>query len=75
VDAAAVEPSVVISFFAKTYDLRPKLAILIAIPAASLAAKQINEGYGITIVEDADGSGAVQKVRALLGAPAEAKTQ
>ncbi len=66
VDAAAVEASAVISFFAKTYDLKPKLAILITIPSASEAAKQINTGYGITIVEDADGSQAVKKVRALL---------
>ena len=73
VDATAVEPSAVISFFAKTYDLRPKLAVLITIPCASEAAKQINGGYGITIVEDADGAGAVQKVRALLEPPAPAK--
>ncbi len=66
VDAVAVEPSAVISFFAKTYDLRPRLSVLIAIPSASEAAKQINSGYGITLVEDADGSGAVQKVKALL---------
>jgi len=69
VDAVAVEPSAVISFFAKTYDLRPKLAVLISIPAASNAARQINEGYGITLVEDADGSGAVEKVKALLVNP------
>jgi Thaumarchaeal output domain 1 len=71
VDAVSVEPSAVISFFAKTYDLRPKLAVLIAIPSATPAAKQINEGYGITLVEDLDGSGAVQKVKALL-APSQA---
>ena len=74
VDAVAVEPSAVISFFAKTYDLRPKLAVLITIPSASEAAKQINAGYGITIVEDADGSGAVQKVKALLESLGKAKT-
>ncbi len=73
VDAVAVEPSAVISFFAKTYDLRPKLSILIAIPTASLAAKQINEGYGITLVEDGDGAGAVQKVKALLEASSQPK--
>ncbi|MDA4115543.1 MAG: hypothetical protein OK442_03175 [Thaumarchaeota archaeon] len=75
VDAAAVEPSAVISFFAKTYDLRPKLAILITIPSASEAAKQINEGYGITLVEDSDGASAVQKVKALLDSAGKAKTQ
>jgi predicted RNA-binding Zn-ribbon protein involved in translation (DUF1610 family) len=75
VDAVAVEPSAVISFFAKTYDLRPKLAILITIPCASDAAKQINTGYGITIVEDLDGAGAVQKVKALLEPSGKAKTQ
>ncbi|MDG6978138.1 MAG: hypothetical protein JRN58_03560 [Nitrososphaerota archaeon] len=69
VDEAAVEPSAVISFFAKTYDLRPKLSVLVAIPSASQAAKQINEGYGITLVEDQDGSGAVQKVKALVEKP------
>lgn len=69
VDAVAVDPSAVISFFAKTYDLRPKLSILVTIPSASEAAKQINAGYGITLVEDADGSGAVEKVRALLESP------
>jgi hypothetical protein len=74
VDAAAVEPSAVISFFAKTYDLKPKLSLLIAIPGASPAAKQINEGYGITLVEDPDGSGAVEKVRALLDSPSRPKT-
>jgi len=66
VDAIAVEPSAVISFFAKTYDLKPKLAILITIPSASEAARQINAGYGITLVEDADGGTAVRKVKALL---------
>ena len=75
VDAAAVEPSAVISFFAKSYDLHPKLAILVTIPSASEAAKQINEGYGITLVEDADGSGAVEKVRALLEPPGKAKAK
>jgi Thaumarchaeal output domain 1 len=71
VDIVPVEPSAVISFFAKTYDLKPKLSILIAIPSASQSAKQINEGYGITIVEDADGSGAVQKVGVLLESPSQ----
>ena len=33
-------PSAVISFFAKTYDLKPRLALLITIPSASEAAKQ-----------------------------------
>ena len=75
VDAAAVEPSAVISFFAKTYDLKPKLAILIAIPSASEAAKQINTGYGITLVEDADGAAAVQKVKSLLEAQAAPQTK
>jgi predicted RNA-binding Zn-ribbon protein involved in translation (DUF1610 family) len=75
VDAIAVEPSAVISFFAKTYDLKPRLAVLITIPSASEAAKQINAGYGITLVEDADGSGAVQKVKALLENPDEAKAK
>jgi hypothetical protein len=73
VDAVAVEPSAVISFFAKTYDLRPKLAVLITIPSASEAAKQINAGYGITLVEDLDGSQAVQKVKALLEYSSKAK--
>ena len=75
VDAVAVDPSAVISFFAKTYDLRPKLAVLITIPSASDAAKQINTGYGITLVEDQDGSGAVQKVKALLETAEKARTE
>lgn len=75
VDAAAVEPSAVISFFAKTYDLKPTLAILITIPSASEAAKQINAGYGITLVEDADGSGAVRKVKFLLDSAGPVKAQ
>jgi hypothetical protein len=75
VDSTAVEPTAVISFFAKTYDLRPKLAVLVAIPMASDSAKQINDGYGITIVEDTDGSGAVQKVKSLLSAPDPAARQ
>jgi len=75
VDAVAVDPSAVISFFAKTYDLRPKLAVLITIPSASEAAKQINTGYGITLVEDTDGSGAVQKVKALLESAEKARTE
>ena len=66
VDTKPVEPTAVISFFAKTYDIKPKMAILVAIPSASDAAKQINAGYDITLVEDADGSWAVQKVRDLL---------
>lgn len=75
VDAVSVDPRAVISFFAKTYDLRPKLAVLITIPSASVAAKQINAGYGITLVEDTDGSQAVQKVRALLESSGKGKTQ
>ncbi len=73
VDAVAVDASAVISFFAKTYDLRPRLSVLITIPSASEAAKQINAGYGITLVEDTDGSGAVQKVKALLEPPVKGK--
>jgi TackOD1 domain-containing protein len=75
VDAAAVEPSAVISFFAKTFDLKPTLAILITIPSASEAAKQINAGYGITLVEDRDGSTAVQKVKALLDSTSVVRAQ
>ena len=75
VDSVAVDPSAVISFFAKTYDLKPKLSVLVAIPAASEAARQINAGYGITIVEDPDGAGVVKKVMALLEAPTPARTQ
>jgi hypothetical protein len=74
VDAVAVEPSAVISFFAKTYDLRPRLSILIAIPSASEAAKSINSGYGITLVEDKDGTEAVKKVKALLESPPQTAT-
>jgi len=66
VDSKQVESSAVMSLFAKSYDLKPKLSILIAIPSASGAAKQINSGYGITLVEDSDGGGAVQKVKELL---------
>jgi len=73
VDTKPIEPTAVISFFAKTYDIRPKLAVLITIPASSEAAKQINAGYDIAIVEDKDGAGAVQKVKDLvvekLGSP------
>jgi predicted RNA-binding Zn-ribbon protein involved in translation (DUF1610 family) len=75
VDVSAVEPSAVISYFAKTYDLKPKLAVLVTIPSASEAAKQINAGYGITLVEDTDGSGAVQKVKALLESSGRARTK
>jgi hypothetical protein len=75
VDAIAVEPSAVISFFAKTYDLKPKFAILITIPCASEAARQINAGYGITLLEDADGTAAVRKVEALLESSSRVVTQ
>ncbi len=66
VDTKPVELSAVMGFFAKTYDIKPKLSILIVIPSASEAAKQIYSGYGITLVEDSDGGGAVQKVKELL---------
>ncbi len=66
VDAKPVEQGAIMSFFAKTYDLKPKLSILITIPSASQAAKQISPGYGISLVEDSDGGGAVQKVKELL---------
>jgi len=66
VDSKQVEPSAVMTLFAKSYDLKPKLSILISIPFASGAAKQINSGYGITLVEDSDGGGAVQKLKELL---------
>ncbi len=65
-DAKPVEQGAIMSFFVKTYDLKPKLSVLIAIPSASKAAKQVNSGYGISLVEDSDGSGAVQKVKELL---------
>ena len=63
VDSKPVEPTAVISFFAKVYDIKPKLSVLITIPSASPAARQLNEGYGILLVEDADGAGAVEKVK------------
>lgn len=66
VDSKPVEASAVMSFFSKRFDIKPKFAILITIPSASEGAKQINTGYDIALVEDLDGSGAVQKVRALL---------
>jgi hypothetical protein len=66
VDTKPIEPTALISFFAKTYDIKPKLAILVTIPSASVSARQINSGYDIVLVEDPDGSGAVQKLREML---------
>ena len=70
VDTKPIEPSAVISFFAKTFDLKPSRAVLVTIPAASEEAKRLEVGYGVDVVEDFDGSGVVNKVKALL----EAKT-
>jgi hypothetical protein len=66
VDTKPVEASAVISFFAKTFDIKPGRAILVAIPAASEEAKMLRAGYGVAVVEDFDGTGVVKKVRALL---------
>jgi hypothetical protein len=69
VDVKPVEPSAVISFFAKTFDIKPSRAILVTIPAASEEAKRLETGYGVAVVEDFDGSGAVNKVKALFEKP------
>jgi hypothetical protein len=66
VDTGPVDALAVTAFFAKVYDIRPKYSVLITIPSASEAAKLINKGYGILLLEDADGAGAVQKVKGLL---------
>lgn len=68
VDTKPVEPSAVIAFFAKTFDIKPSRAILVTIPAASEEAKRLETGYGVAVVEDYDGSGVVNKVAALLEA-------
>jgi hypothetical protein len=68
VDTKPVEPSAVISFFAKTFDIKPNRAILVTIPAASEEAKKLEAGYGVAVVEDYDGSGVVRKVKELLEA-------
>ena len=70
VDTKPIEPSAVISFFAKTFDIKPSKAILVTIPAASEEAKRLEVGYGVDVVEDFDGSGVVNKVKALLEAKA-----
>ena len=66
VDTKPVEPSAVISFFAKTFDIKPNKAVLVTIPAASEEAKRLETGYGVAVVEDFDGSGVVRKVKELL---------
>ncbi|MDG6982856.1 MAG: hypothetical protein JRM74_05305 [Nitrososphaerota archaeon] len=66
VDTKPVEPSAVISFFAKTFDIKPHRSVLVTIPAASEEAKRLEAGYGVAVVEDFDGSGVVRKVEALL---------
>ena len=68
VDAKPIEPSAVISFFAKTFDIKPGKAVLVAIPAATEEAKRLEAGYGVVMVEDFDGSGVVAKVKRLLQA-------
>lgn len=68
VDTKPVGASAVISFFAKTFDIKPNKAILVTIPAASEEAKRLEAGYGVAVVEDFDGSGVVGKVKALLEA-------
>jgi predicted RNA-binding Zn-ribbon protein involved in translation (DUF1610 family) len=68
VDTKPVEPSAVISFFAKTFDIKPHKSVLVTIPAASDEAKRLETGYGVHLVEDFDGSGVVKKVQALLKA-------
>lgn len=66
VDTKPVEPNAVISFFAKTFDIKPDKSILITIPAASEEARRLETGYGVAVVEDFDGSGVVKKVKAML---------
>ena len=72
VDTKPIEPSAVISFFAKTFDIKPKKAVLVTIPAASEDAKKLESGYGVDLVEDFDGSGVVNKVKVLLEVKKEA---
>ena len=66
VDTKPVEPSAVISFFAKAFDIKPNKSVLVTIPAASEEAKRLEAGYGVAVVEDFDGSGVVRKVKDLL---------
>ena len=66
VDTKPVESGAVISFFAKTFDIKPGKAVLVTIPAASEEAKRLEAGYGVLLVEDYDGSGVVNKVKLLL---------
>ncbi|MDG7012808.1 MAG: hypothetical protein JRN46_01105 [Nitrososphaerota archaeon] len=66
VDTKPVDASAVIAFFAKTFDIKPSRAVLVAIPAASEDAKRLEAGYGVSLVEDFDGSGVVRKVKAVL---------
>lgn len=68
VDTKPVGPGAVISFFAKTFDIKPGRSVLVAIPAISEEAKRLGAGYGMSVAEDFDGSGVVKKVRALLKA-------
>ena len=68
VDTKPVDPSAVIAFFAKAFDIKPNRAVLVTIPAASEDAKRLESGYGVSLVEDFDGSGVVRKVKAVLEA-------
>ncbi|MDG6919902.1 MAG: hypothetical protein JRN59_00045 [Nitrososphaerota archaeon] len=70
VDTKPVDASAVIAFFAKTFDIKPTRAVLVTIPAASDDAKRLESGYGVSLVEDFDGSGVVKKVKDVLTAPA-----
>ena len=70
VDSKPVDASVVIAFFAKTFDIKPNRSVLVTIPAASEEAKRLEAGYGVSVVEDFDGSGAVKKVKAVIEATA-----
>ncbi|MDG6956878.1 MAG: hypothetical protein JRN71_06850 [Nitrososphaerota archaeon] len=68
VDTKPVDPSAVIAFFAKAFDIKPNRAVLVTIPAASEDAKRLETGYGVSLVEDFDGSGVVRKVKEVLEA-------
>jgi hypothetical protein len=61
-----VGPRDIIDFFAKVYDTKPKLAILVALPRISVEAQRLAAMYGVRAIEAKDPDEAARRLAPIL---------
>lgn len=61
-----VGPQQVVEFFAKVYDTKPPLAVLIAMPKISVEAQRLSAMYGVRAIAAADTDDALRKLIPIL---------